>query len=1838
MKKITLLLSVVFTLAFGLNASAQFGCDSAVVIADGFTATGITTPGTGGLEDWNDPNPAGCASNAFYWDDDVYLYQYTAGANDEEISMTIFSRNGWNGIGVFSDCTGTELSGCLTSANSVGGNVTQNVIANAGAGVTVYIAIGQWGAPNDLDFDVTEFVATPLVDPPACTAVTAPADGAIDVLETEAITWDQALGGATGYLISIGTSSGATDVLDNFDVGNALTYTPSPPLAYATEFFVTITPYNSNGNATGCPESSFTLRDAPPEGSTCGNPIVVPTPLPYSTDDDTANYGDDYSGGPGANCGSTSGYLGGDDVVYAYTPDMDTSVTVTLTPGGTWSGLFIYTDCADIGTTCADGVANSSQDIREIVLPVTAGTTYYIVVSTWPAPQSITYNLTITENTCTNPVATYDVRGDCETADQFFVDVDVTDLGSATTLTVSDNQGSLPEIIMAPQLVTFGPFPNSTPVEIAVANVDDINCILNSPVLTQDFCQDFVVDCAVGPVNTVFCYFDDIDDDPSVATFTYTSSDGSPLNFVINAGQMETCCDELVILDSDGSELFNQNIADPTGISFQSSGDTISWYVNSDGSVNCQDNGYTPFDVTVSCATCVNPVATYDVRSDCENSPQFFVDVDVTDLGSAGTLTVSDDQGSTPQTINTIGLVSFGPFANSTPVVITVANDDDVNCVLTSTALTQDYCLDNIVDCDLGPVNTTFCYFDDIDDDPSVATFTYTSSNGLPLNFVINAGQMEGCCDELVILDSDGSELFNQNVADPTGISFQSSGDTISWYINSDGSVNCQDNGYTPFDVTVSCATCINPDATYQVVDDCENGDQFLIDVIVTSLGDANSLTISNNIDASTEPVTAVGTYQIGPFPFMVDVVVTLSSDDDVNCVINSSAIQLLACPPENDNPCNATVAVVNDNSTCDLTTPGTLIEATDSGVPTGTCAGNPDDDVWFQFTALSEVQLISLVNVAGGGFNTDIALYEGDCDALVELECSDADAMVSPELVIGNTYYIRVFSGGSGSETTTFDLCIQEAPTNIICENAVNFCAEAGGALTTSNIIGIPDPTDIACLFSAPNPTWNIIQIGNSGLIEIEINQVDDTGGGLDVDFVLWGPFMSLDDACGNLDLGCPNPGGDCPNNTSNPDFYPFGNIVDCSYSIQSTENLTIDNAQSGEIYVLLVTNFSDDPGTISISQTNSGDPGDGDITAEIEVDLGPDQSFCGFPDYTINIDSPFADIVEWYANGFIIEGETGTSLTVTETNTYTAIVYDEQCDAQAQDSVTIVFGQEAMANPVPDIVTCDDISADEIEDFDLEIQTAGVLGTQSAGDFNVTYHLTLADAQGDVNPLMSPYTNIMNPQTIYIRVEDADAEFCFATTSFNLIISGPTPTANADVYPECDDDMDGIAAFDLPTRDANILGGQSAADFTVTYYATLADAEAGTNPIDTSMLYNSPTATIYARVESNTSFDCYATTTLDLVVNLAPDATFTLMDLITCDDPSNDGIAEFNLEIQTPTVLGAQDPSDVNVTYHLTLIDAQLGMGALVSPYTNISNPQTIYVRAENANAPVCFVTASFDLIISGPQPDATNVPIEECEDDVASGMAFFDLAAHDTNVLNGQDPLMFSVSYYETEADAEAGVNPINTSVLYESTSQTIYARVESVVAVDCYSTTAFDLIVKPRPVTTFSTDFDYEVCPNATTPILVTATPENYSVSDVSIVWYRDGGVIGGETGLTLSVMEAGLYEIEVTFNDSTMCSAIVAQEVVELESCVIPQGISPNGDGSNDTFDLSSYDVSKLEIFNRHGTLVYSKTNYKNEWYGQTNDGDELPVGTYFYTMEYQNGKRRAAWVYIQRLN
>ena len=539
--------------------------------------------------------------------------------------------------------------------------------------------------------------------------------------------------------------------------------------------------------------------------------------------------------------------------------------------------------------------------------------------------------------------------------------------------------------------------------------------------------QNLTVDCTAGPVSTTFCYDTGLDN-----SYTFTSNDGTPLNLTIDTGQVENNWDELVIRDSDGTELYNGygNVGDISGLTFQSSGDTIEFEVVEDGSVSCVSSGYTPITFTVSCATCINPQVNYEVVSDCLNAPQFFVDVDVIDLGSAGSLTLSDNQGNS-SSINNTGTVQFGPYANNTDVQFTAENDDDVNCSISSGSLTQEYCAVTLVDCAVGPVSSSYCSGNN-----DTTQFEYVSSDGSPLNLTIDSGNVENNYDELVIVDSDGvTELYNGygNGGDITGLTFQSSGNTIYFSVISDGSVSCQSGSGALADginYTVACATCTNPSAEYTVIDDCANGDQFLIDVNITSMGDADSLTISDNYGTNTEQTTTTGIVQMGPYPFLTDIVITTSNDQDVNCVINSNPIQLFACPPENDN-CNGAVQIeANDGGECISSGSGTLVAATPSS-ETNSCDGSADDDVWFEFTAVSENHAISLSNIVGDTQDLYHVLYQGDdCGNLTQIYCSDDENSTANDLSVGENYFVRVYSYTANElSNLTFDICVFTVP-----------------------------------------------------------------------------------------------------------------------------------------------------------------------------------------------------------------------------------------------------------------------------------------------------------------------------------------------------------------------------------------------------------------------------------------------------------------------------------------------------------------------------------------------------------------------------------------------------------------------------------------------------------------------------------------------------------------------------------------------------------------------------------------------------------------------------------------
>ena len=151
--------------------------------------------------------------------------------------------------------------------------------------------------------------------------------------------------------------------------------------------------------------------------------------------------------------------------------------------------------------------------------------------------------------------------------------------------------------------------------------------------------------------------------------------------------------------------------------------------------------------------------------------------------------------------------------------------------------------------------------------------------------------------------------------------------------------------------------------------------------------------------------------------------------------------------------------------------------------------------------------------------------------------------------------------------------------------------------------------------------------------------------------------------------------------------------------------------------------------------------------------------------------------------------------------------------------------------------------------------------------------------------------------------------------------------------------------------------------------------------------------------------------------------------------------------------------------------------------------------------------------------------------------------------------------------------------------------------------------------------------------------------SFDVSTASFKWKNEqGNTIGNDENtfdVTLYVASNNIdtanfplvFTVIVTTNGG--CEA-TAEFTVESYFCNIPKGISPNNDGMNDSFNLTGMNVKKLSIFNRYGLEVYTKNDYKNEWFGQSNKNDELPTGTYYYAIETKSGDSQTGWVYINR--
>ena len=140
---------------------------------------------------------------------------------------------------------------------------------------TVYVTLTLFFFNQDNIVCPSQAFTTEIIsEPPGCTQLWSPAPGASNVNVGTSVSWNYAPK-ATGYRLSLGTTQGGGELLNNADLGNTFSYNPPADLPFDTTIYARVTPYNNIGANADCQDTSFTTagQGAPPD---CSSLIYPP--------------------------------------------------------------------------------------------------------------------------------------------------------------------------------------------------------------------------------------------------------------------------------------------------------------------------------------------------------------------------------------------------------------------------------------------------------------------------------------------------------------------------------------------------------------------------------------------------------------------------------------------------------------------------------------------------------------------------------------------------------------------------------------------------------------------------------------------------------------------------------------------------------------------------------------------------------------------------------------------------------------------------------------------------------------------------------------------------------------------------------------------------------------------------------------------------------------------------------------------------------------------------------------------------------------------------------------------------------------------------------------------------------------------------------------------------------------------------------------------------------------------------------------------------------------------------------------------------------------------------
>lgn len=290
-----------------------------------------------------------------------------------------------------------------------------------------------------------------------------------------------------------------------------------------------------------------------------------------------------------------------------------------------------------------------------------------------------------------------------------------------------------------------------------------------------------------------------------------------------------------------------------------------------------------------------------------------------------------------------------------------------------------------------------------------------------------------------------------------------------------------------------------------------------------------------------------------------------------------------------------------------------------------------------------------------------------------------------------------------------------------------------------------------------------------------------------------------------------------------------------------------------------------------------------------------------------------------------------------------------------------------------------------------------------------------------------------------------------------FDLPVANPV--GDVDI---CDIGNDGLENVNLSSLVTPIvLGSQDPTSFIVRYFLNQQDADDNLNQIVDPYALANTQETLFVRINNANNANCFDTTSFDLNLFEQP-SSFNIDNVDICDTDA-DGIIATDLTSNDAVVLGTQDPTIFDVSYHISQTDADFGINPLFSPYTNTTPfNEVIFVRVFNRNNNDCFDTSQSFTLNVNPLPEAINASAFQCDEDGnPDGRTVFNLSEFDATISNNASDV--TVSYHINQNDADNNISPLNnTDYTNNNASQIVIARVTNDLT-GCFNTSQITLEV-------------------------------------------------------------------------------------------------------------------------------------------------------------------------------